>query len=161
METSSARLSGGAFSTPLGTLVAVASPRGLRAVTFDLDALADADQDAPSPALDALASWLKAYFARQFHALPELPLDLPEGKRPVLDAVRTVPIGRTETYGQLAARLGRPQAARAIGAAVARNPLLLVVPCHRVIGANGSLTGYAGGVERKAWLLRHEGYLLL
>lgn len=62
-------------------------------------------------------------------------------------------------YGQLAAQLGRPDAARAVGAANGANPISIVVPCHRVIGRNGTLTGYAGGVQRKEWLLRHEGYL--
>ncbi len=64
-------------------------------------------------------------------------------------------------YGRLAAQLGRPGAARAVGAANGANPISIVVPCHRVIGRNGTLTGYAGGVQRKRWLLRHEGYLLL
>lgn len=155
-------LRGAAFGTPLGTVVALASERGLTAVSFDLDLLAEVDQDAPSPALEAFAGWLRVYFARRFDALPPVPLDLPGGpSREVWDAVCNLPIGRTSTYGQVAAAVGRPQAARAIGAAVARNPIMLVIPCHRVVAANGSLTGYAGGVERKAWLLRHEGVLLL
>jgi methylated-DNA-[protein]-cysteine S-methyltransferase len=75
----------------------------------------------------------------------------------VWDELRTIPRGSTVTYGELAVRIGRPGAARAVGAAVARNPVSIVVPCHRVVGADGSLTGYAGGVERKRALLALEG----
>jgi methylated-DNA-[protein]-cysteine S-methyltransferase len=78
-------------------------------------------------------------------------------QRTVWAALRAVPAGETESYGQLAARLGRPAASRAVGMANGANPVGLVVPCHRVIGADGSLTGYAGGVARKRWLLEHEG----
>ncbi|MBZ3672567.1 methylated-DNA--[protein]-cysteine S-methyltransferase [Salmonella enterica subsp. enterica serovar Senftenberg] len=77
----------------------------------------------------------------------------------VWQALRAIPCGQVMHYGQLAAQLGRP--ARAVGAANGANPISIVVPCHRVIGRNGTLTGYAGGVQRKEWLLRHEGYLLL
>jgi methylated-DNA-[protein]-cysteine S-methyltransferase len=77
-------------------------------------------------------------------------------QRLVWDALRTIPAGGTTTYGELAARIGSPKAARAVGLANNRNPIALVVPCHRVIGANGSLTGYAGGLDRKQWLLTHE-----
>jgi methylated-DNA-[protein]-cysteine S-methyltransferase len=78
-------------------------------------------------------------------------------QREVWTALRDIPTGETTTYGALAARLGRPAAVRAVGAANGSNPVSIVVPCHRVIGANGSLTGYGGGLERKLWLLRHEG----
>jgi methylated-DNA-[protein]-cysteine S-methyltransferase len=73
--------------------------------------------------------------------------------------LRTVPAGSTTTYGEIARQLGQPTAARAVGLANGANPLSIVLPCHRVIGANGALTGYAGGVERKRWLLTHEGAL--
>ena len=82
-------------------------------------------------------------------------------QRVVWDALRHIPAGATTTYGELAASIGRPTAARAVGMANGSNPVSVVVPCHRVIGVRQSLTGYAGGVERKAWLLRHEGALLL
>ncbi len=81
--------------------------------------------------------------------------------REVWQALRTIPCGQVMHYGQLAEQLGRPGAARAVGAANGSNPVSVVVPCHRVIGRNGTMTGYAGGVQRKEWLLRHEGYLLL
>ena len=77
-------------------------------------------------------------------------------QRAVWDAVAAIGYGRTRTYRQLADDIGRPTAVRAVGAAVGRNPVCLVVPCHRVIGADGSLTGYAGGLERKQWLLARE-----
>ena len=82
-------------------------------------------------------------------------------QREVWQALRTIPCGQVMHYGQLAEQLGRPGAARAVGAANGSNPISIVVPCHRVIGRNGTMTGYAGGVQRKEWLLRHEGYLLL
>jgi methylated-DNA-[protein]-cysteine S-methyltransferase len=78
-------------------------------------------------------------------------------QRSVWKALRAIPAGETRTYGQLAAAIGSPKAVRAVGLANGRNPVALIVPCHRVIGANGTLTGYAGGLERKRWLLQHEG----
>lgn len=78
-------------------------------------------------------------------------------QRRVWAALREIPAGTTESYGALAARIGEPKAMRAVGLANGSNPIAIVVPCHRVIGANGTLTGYGGGVERKQWLLRHEG----
>lgn len=77
-------------------------------------------------------------------------------QREVWDVLRQIPFGRTMTYGEVATRVGRPGSARAIGAAVGRNPVGIVVPCHRVVGASGALTGYAGGLDRKKWLLDHE-----
>jgi methylated-DNA-[protein]-cysteine S-methyltransferase len=109
-----------------------------------------------------LCRQLDEYFAgdrREF----DLELD-PHGSRfelRVWKALRRIPYGETETYGELAERIGSPGRARAVGAANARNPIAVVIPCHRVIGADGSLTGYAGGLERKRWLLRHEGALLV
>ena len=82
-------------------------------------------------------------------------------QREVWKALRNIPCGQVIHYGQLAEMLGRVGAARAVGAANGSNPVSIVVPCHRVIGRNGTLTGYAGGVQRREWLLRHEGYLLL
>ena len=79
-----------------------------------------------------------------------------EFRREVWNELRRIPLGTTLTYAELAARVGRPKAVRAAGAANARNPISIIVPCHRVVGARGALTGYAGGLERKEWLLRHE-----
>jgi methylated-DNA-[protein]-cysteine S-methyltransferase len=107
-----------------------------------------------TPVTDAL----RAYFEGQIDALRSIEVGLPgtSFQRMVWTALRGIPAGRTVTYGQLAALVGQPTAARAVGHANADNPLPLIVPCHRVIGADGSLTGFAGGLDRKRWLLAHE-----
>ena len=100
---------------------------------------------------------LTEYFARQRHIF-DLPLD-PQGtdfQKQVWQHLRQIPFGETISYGALAQMLGNPAASRAVGAANGRNPISIIVPCHRVIATNGKLTGYAGGVERKPWLLHHE-----
>jgi O-6-methylguanine DNA methyltransferase len=106
----------------------------------------------------AVTQGLDAYFAGDL----ESPATLAAAtggtafQRAVWDALRAIPPGQTESYGALAARLGKPGASRAVGLANGSNPVAIIVPCHRVIGANGSLTGYAGGMTRKTWLLDHE-----
>jgi len=108
------------------------------------------------------SSRLRAYFTGRLEALDDIPVD--GGGTPfqmrVWRMLRTIPVGSTASYGELAARLGKPQACRAVGLANGRNPISIVVPCHRVIGTDGSLTGYGGGLERKRWLLEHEGVQL-
>lgn len=106
---------------------------------------------------DALAR----YFAGELSAIDELRVktDGTEFQQEVWRELRRIPCGKTISYGQLAKLIGRPAAVRAVGLANGSNPIAVVVPCHRVIGSNGSLTGYGGGMERKAWLLRHEGAL--
>lgn len=111
-----------------------------------------------SPALDAAFAWLARYLGGGRPGLSGLRL-APEGTAFQLEVWRAlcdIPYGALVTYGELAARLGRPGASRAVGAAVGRNPISVIIPCHRVVGADGSLTGYAGGIERKTWLLRLE-----
>lgn len=108
-----------------------------------------------------LSDKFRAYFAGDLEVIATLPtatMGTPF-QRDVWRALRDIPCGQVLYYGQLAERLGRPTAARAVGAANGANPVSIVVPCHRVIGRDGSMTGYAGGVARKEWLLRHEGYL--
>ena len=107
----------------------------------------------------AIAAALDAYFAGDLNALDAVPIETggSEFQRSVWAALRAIPAGTTTGYGRLAAQLGKPGAARAVGLANGSNPIGIVVPCHRVIGADGTLTGYAGGVARKEWLLRHEG----
>ncbi|HVY98541.1 MAG TPA: methylated-DNA--[protein]-cysteine S-methyltransferase [Dongiaceae bacterium] len=102
---------------------------------------------------------LKAYFAGDLAAIDDIAAESAgtEFQRKVWKMLRRIPAGETWSYNRLAKRVGRPDAVRAVGAANGANPISVVVPCHRVIGANGSLTGYGGGLERKAWLLRHEG----
>jgi methylated-DNA-[protein]-cysteine S-methyltransferase len=101
---------------------------------------------------------LRAYFDGRLDALSNLPVAAggTEFQRMVWDALRTIPAGETLSYGALAAQIGRPLAMRAVGLANGANPIAIVVPCHRVIGADASLTGYGGGLERKRWLLNHE-----
>jgi methylated-DNA-[protein]-cysteine S-methyltransferase len=102
---------------------------------------------------------LRAYFEGDLRALDSIPVD-PGGsgfQHGVWLALRSIPPGKTESYGELAVRLGQPKAVRAVGRANALNPVAIVLPCHRVIGASGALTGYGGGLGRKRWLLEHEG----
>ena len=108
-----------------------------------------------------LADRLDAYFAGALHALDDIPVD-PSGtpfQRAVWTALRRVPVGQTTSYGELARAIGAPTAVRAVGAANGANPIWLVIPCHRAIGSDGRLVGYGGGLERKRWLLTHEGVL--
>lgn len=102
---------------------------------------------------------LDAYFAGELHAIDGIVVETggTAFQREVWAALRLIPAGQTFSYGMQAAKIGRPAAVRAVGLANGANPVGLVVPCHRVIGADGSLTGYGGGIERKRWLLRHEG----
>jgi len=101
---------------------------------------------------------LQSYFSGNIKAVDTIAVDTGGTffQRAAWHALRTIPAGTTATYGEQAQRIGRPRAVRAIGAANGQNPVAIVLPCHRVVGANGALTGYAGGVAAKAWLLRHE-----
>lgn len=107
----------------------------------------------------AVRNAVQSYFTGDVRALERLSVKTngTTFQRAVWACLRTIPAGQTRTYGQLAAAIGSPKAVRAAGLANGQNPVALIVPCHRVIGANGALTGYAGGVERKRWLLAHEG----
>lgn len=149
--------------SPIGPVTLVASDAGLRAVLWETDSAnwvhldAHPHEDPSHPVLSEGIIQLVAYFAGDRCSF-DIPLDL-QGtafQHSVWGLLRTIPHGETWTYGQIAERLGRPGAARAVGAANGRNPLPIVVPCHRVVGSDGSLTGYAGGLEKKAWLLAHE-----
>jgi methylated-DNA-[protein]-cysteine S-methyltransferase len=145
------------LDTPIGPLTLVAGERGLRAIHFpgrapELDA-ADRDPARLAPA----AAQLREYFAGERTAFAlELDLGGTALQRAVWERLQAIPCGETTTYTRLAQDVGRPRAVRAVGAAVGRTPVPIVVPCHRVLGADGSLTGYAGGLERKRALLDHE-----
>jgi methylated-DNA-[protein]-cysteine S-methyltransferase len=147
--------------TPLGTMTAAATGRGVAGLWFDGQrhhpgALA-APLDEQQPHLARLRRELERYW-RDPGVRFEVALD-PQGtpfQRAVWERLRELGPTQRTSYGELARQLGRPQAARAVGAAVGRNPISLVVPCHRVLGRDGALTGYAGGLERKRWLLQHE-----
>lgn len=152
--------------TPVGPLVVLASDVGLRAVLWGDEPLqrvhsAVADEavvDDPSHAVlvTALAQ-LDEYFAGRRRGF-DVPLDArgTAFQRSAWDALCTIPFGETVSYGEQARRMGDVRKARAVGAANGRNPISIVVPCHRVVGADGSLTGFAGGMDAKAWLLDHE-----
>ena len=105
---------------------------------------------------------VRAYLAGDFHSLDDIPVST--GGTPfqqeVWRALRTIPVGTFVSYKELAYKVGRPTAYRAVGMTNSLNPVAIVLPCHRVVGANAALTGYAGGLERKRWLLRHEGAAL-
>lgn len=107
---------------------------------------------------NGLTRAIKSYFEGELTAIDALPVKTggTAFQRDVWSALRTIPCGTTLTYAKLAEQIGRPAAVRAVGAANGSNPIGVVVPCHRVIGADGSLTGYGGGINRKSWLLEHE-----
>lgn len=145
--------------SPLGPLLLVARDRTLTELSMSpLPRRDDPSPQAPDRAvLDETAAQLDRYFAGSLTAF-DLPLDLrgtPFQQR-VWSALQEIPFGETISYGELAASLGKPGSARAVGLANGQNPISIIVPCHRVIGSNGKLTGYGGGLDRKAWLLDHE-----
>ena len=151
------------YESPLGAMVVAATSRGLAGVWFEgqrhmPDHSAWPLQPA-HPVLRQAIAQLADYFAGKRAAF-DLPLDLQGGtsfQQAVWQALLAIPAGGTTSYGVLSQRIGKPAAVRAVGAAVGRNPVSIIVPCHRVLGSNGSLTGYAGGLERKSALLQLEG----
>lgn len=156
--------------SPVGVLLLTATDAGLTRVYFErhrhmdpIDPAWHPVGEAAGPAVDVLRearAQLEAYFAAQLRTfdLPLAATGTPFQQR-VWAQLREIPWGRTVSYGDIARRLGDPGSSRAVGLANGRNPISIVVPCHRVIGADGSLTGYGGGMERKRWLLAHEGAL--
>jgi len=154
--------------SPVGDLTLIASDQGLRAILWPKESARRAGianrprRDPEHPILKQTATQLDEYFAGTRTAF-DLPLDL-EGTRFQVAAWRalaSIPFGSTTSYGQQAAALGIPTAARALGAANRANPVCIVLPCHRVIGKDGSLTGFAGGLATKQWLLDHEANVLV
>jgi methylated-DNA-[protein]-cysteine S-methyltransferase len=156
----------------VGELLIAADDSGLTTIRFEQNRHGRDDVAAWTPAakatgaaarvLSAAREQLVAYFAGEVTSF-DLPL-VPRGttfQQGVWSALRGIPFGETISYAELARRVGNPHAMRAVGGANGRNPLPIVVPCHRVIGADGSLTGFGGGMERKRWLLEHEGALEL
>jgi methylated-DNA-[protein]-cysteine S-methyltransferase len=155
------------LDSPLGPMTLACSDRGLCGVWFDgqrhgptASGMQGWQQSPAHPLLQAAATQLQAYFDGHRTAF-DLPLDLSRGtafQQAVWQALLAIAPGTHQSYGQLAARLNNPQAVRAVGAAVGRNPVSIIVPCHRVLGSTGQLTGYAGGLERKRALLLLEGH---
>jgi methylated-DNA-[protein]-cysteine S-methyltransferase len=148
--------------SPVGPLKLVASDRGLAAILWEKDdpdrtRLGPLQADDRHPVLLETERQLRDYFAGRRERF-SLPLDFvgTEFQKKVWEALLTIPFGETRSYGEIARQIGRPKAVRAVGAANGKNPLSIIAPCHRVIGANGKLTGFAGGLEIKASLLGLE-----
>lgn len=144
------------LKSPVGTLFLKDGDTGLEQLLF---ARKDVPDGEPSELLDSVGNALEAYWTGDFGAFRDIPL-APKGTAFELAVWREllkIPAGSTRSYGQIAATVGGSP--RAVGTANGRNPLAIIIPCHRVIGADGSLTGYGGGLERKEWLLAHEGAL--
>ena len=157
------------FQSPLGKMIIAATDKGLAGTWFAGQRHLPPQlvepyiwrEDANHPVLKQAIAQLTEYFGgtRTFF---DLPLDLAYGtafQQTVWQALLAIPQGDTTSYGELSHRIGKPAAVRAVGAAVGRNPVSVIVPCHRVLGADGSLTGYAGGLDRKTALLKLEGAL--
>ena len=157
--------------SPVGPLFVAASKRGLCRISYDADPEQELDRLGrefgvrvlrSAKPIDLARRELDEYFEGQRRSF-DLPVDvtfLADFNRRVLRELARVPYGEVVTYGELAARSARPRAARAVGMVMNRNPIPIVLPCHRVVGANGKLTGYAGGLDRKEALLRLEGAIL-
>lgn len=155
------------YESPLGPIVLAASVRGLAGLWFDGQRHQPAHHDWQEagddhPVLTQTGRALDDYFAGRTRTF-EMPLDLARGtpfQQSVWRALQAIPAGSTQSYRMLAEKLGSPGGVRAVGAAVGKNPISIIVPCHRVLGHDGSLTGYAGGLPRKTALLALEGVLL-
>lgn len=158
------------FLSPLGPITLAATARGLTGLWFvegqrhlppELTGPSVWPSDTEQPVLKQVSQQLAEYFAGQRSRF-EVPLDLACGtafQQSVWQALLAIPYGGTASYGEVSRRIGKPTAVRAVGAAVGRNPVSIIVPCHRVMGTDGSLTGYAGGLHRKIALLKLEGVL--
>jgi len=151
------------MNSPVGRLKLVASHKALVAILWQNERpnrvpLTELIEDADLPILTKAEQQLNEYFAGKRKTF-KLPLDMrgTPFQKNVWEALLAIPSGETKTYGELAKQLGAPSASRAVGAAIGRNPISIVVPCHRVIGSSGKLTGFAGGLDTKARLLGHEG----
>ena len=163
MTAESVSFSRGTLQAPFGLLTVVASPHAVRYITFEEDAhpksLIDMDvhDDSSQLIVAAALRQLGEYLAGERTSF-DLPLDLrgTEFQVEAWNALAKIPFGGTMSYAQQAASIGRPKATRAIGSANGRNPVVIVLPCHRVVGADGSLTGFGGGLHVKSWLLEFE-----
>lgn len=160
------------ISTPIGDLILVARDGAVLLLEFEdasdriareLQSRFNGDELQPSTNPFGLSDRIRDYFAGQLTAIDDV---LTDGGGTAFELrvwaeLRRIPCGQTISYGELATRIGNKNAMRAVGLANGKNPIAVVVPCHRVIGADGKLTGYGGGLHRKEWLLKHEGALLL
>ncbi len=163
------------YSSPLGPIHLASDGEAIVGLWFEgqkyfAQSLGPDVQEKDLPIFRQTAAWLDAYFAKlpqsgnraAADALPELPRLAPRGsefRQRVWQMLLEIPYGEVTTYGALAKKLGRSMSAQAVGGAVGHNPISILIPCHRVVGTDGSLTGYAGGIEKKVELLRLEGVL--
>lgn len=152
-------------TTPIGELLIAASGRGLSGIWFEggwpkTNLPGPSHDEAALAIIQCVRAELDAYFDGKLRAF-SVPCDFrgTEFQKGVWSALQDIPFGEVVSYAQIADRVGRPKAVRAVGAANGQNPIPIVIPCHRVIGSDGSLTGFGGGIERKRWLLEHEGAL--
>jgi O-6-methylguanine DNA methyltransferase len=163
------RLSQHVVDTPVGPMLALASDRALCALEFwKPGRMARLEArlrrwfspyeiaDGLNPVIEHTTTWLTSYFGGKPTADPPLDIRGADFELRVWAALRRIPYGRTRSYGEIAKEIGAPAASRAVGMSNGANPIAIIVPCHRVIGSNGTLTGYGGGLDRKAWLLDHE-----
>jgi methylated-DNA-[protein]-cysteine S-methyltransferase len=163
------------IETPIGSMILVAANEKVLLLEFE-DAADRISREmkvrfkglknfALEPCEDpfGISKKVRAYFGGNLAAIDDIAADGggTDFERKVWHELRTIPCGITISYGELARRLGNPNLMRAVGLANGKNPIAVIVPCHRVIGADGKLTGYGGGLHRKEWLLRHEGALLV
>ncbi|MDQ6705010.1 MAG: methylated-DNA--[protein]-cysteine S-methyltransferase [Acidobacteriota bacterium] len=149
------------IESPIGELLLTADARGLTGLLMNAKAkIPDESSHRNDAVFHEAKRQIDAYFAGALKVF-DLPIVFTGTpfQNDVWKALCDIPFGETLSYGSLARRVGRPAASRAVGAANGRNPISIIVPCHRVIGADGSLTGYGGGMDRKRWLLHHEGVL--
>lgn len=152
------------LNTPIGRLALLVDQDGKLCAAGFVDQHARMERQlasqsaAPAPNPGGITTALKKYFSGELASIQGLPLGATGTpfQTAVWNALIEIPCGQTWSYGQLAKHIGRTSAVRAVGTANGANPIAIVVPCHRVIGADGSLTGYAGGLERKRWLIEHE-----
>lgn len=150
------------YNSPVGTLLLKASEEALLSIEFSDRADGNSLSDISSEIIRRTVTQLEEYFEGNRKTF-DLHLS-PEGtdfQQRVWEALQEIPYGQTKTYAGLSVQLGDPKAVRAVGTANGKNPIPIIIPCHRVIGANNNLTGYAGGIERKRWLLKHESAILL
>lgn len=151
--------------SPVGPLTLAATDKGLAFLLFEEEAHYDTHLDVPVDPKNKFIAAAARQLGRYWRGPTRFDVALdPQGtpfQRTVWKALLDVKPGETSTYGEIARRLGMPHASRAVGAAIGRNPVAIIVPCHRIIGSDGSLTGFAGGLPRKEYLLQHEGVLLV
>lgn len=147
------------LDTPIGPLTLVWSKRGLKAALFKKEARGKSLNYTKGEKENPYRTAFESYFSGKDEAFKNMPLDIKgtSFQRRVWQLLLEIPSGETRCYGDLAKALGSPGASRAVGWANGQNPISIAVPCHRVIGKDGTLTGYAGGLKRKVWLLEHEG----